>query len=198
MDSDSFIFDDDIEEIGADVDAFCPKCKADTTHVVITKYEDEIRRVQCNACSDVHAYRKPRGEAEEEGTGEAERPTRGGRKVQKKATFEEFFAKHDQALARPYSFRDTYVENDIVHHPKFGIGFASETMEDDKVEITFQDSRRILVHNRKALPGAPPELARPPKPRPVPQVDRSRDRGRAGGGKAAARTAAKAAGKAMS
>ena len=62
MESDSFIFDDDIEEIGSDVEAFCPKCKADTAHTIITKYEDEIRRVQCSPCGDVHAYRKPRGE----------------------------------------------------------------------------------------------------------------------------------------
>src|SRR5215471_15466869 len=66
MESDSFIFDDDIEEIGSDVEAFCPKCKADTAHTIITKYEEEIRRVQCSPCGDVHAYRKPRGEIEDE------------------------------------------------------------------------------------------------------------------------------------
>ena len=84
MDSDSFIFDDDIEEIGSDVEAFCPKCKADTPHVVITKYEDEIRRVQCNSCSDVHAYRKPRGETEEEAPVEPEKPSK--KRVVKKPT----------------------------------------------------------------------------------------------------------------
>ena len=61
-----FIFDDDVDEVGAEVEAHCPKCKADTQHVVISKYEDEIRRVQCNPCGDVHPYRKPRGESEEE------------------------------------------------------------------------------------------------------------------------------------
>jgi hypothetical protein len=164
MESDSFIFDDDIEEIGSDVEAFCPKCKADTAHTIITKYEEEIRRVQCSPCGDVHAYRKPRGEVEEE-TAQADERNR--KKVLKKATWDEFFAKHDNAAARPYTFRDTYIENDIVTHPKFGVGFASETYDEDKVEITFKDQRRVLVHNRKELPGAPPELARAPKPRPV-------------------------------
>jgi len=45
-----FMFEDEVDEVGSDVEAFCPKCKADTTHVVISKYEDEIRRVQCNPC----------------------------------------------------------------------------------------------------------------------------------------------------
>ena len=61
-----FMFEDDVDEVGSDVEAYCPKCKADTTHVVISKYEDEIRRVQCNPCGDVHSFRKPRGEAEED------------------------------------------------------------------------------------------------------------------------------------
>ena len=61
-----FIFDDDVDEVGAEVEAHCPKCKADTQHVVVSKYEDEIRRVQCNPCGDVHPYRKPRGESDEE------------------------------------------------------------------------------------------------------------------------------------
>src|SRR5215468_6011223 len=93
MESDSFIFDDDIEEIGSDVEAYCPKCKGDTAHIIITKYEDEIRRVQCSPCSDVHAFRKPRGEGvEEEVAPEPEKPTKKG-KVQKKYTWDEFFTK---------------------------------------------------------------------------------------------------------
>jgi hypothetical protein len=162
VDSESFIFDEETAEDAGDVEAFCPKCKADTAHTVITKYEEEVRRVQCSPCGDVHAFRKPRGEDVEEAAPEPEKPRR---RVAKKPTWEEFFRKRDESAARPYSFRDTYVENDMISHPKFGVGFASETMEHDKVEITFQDGRRILVHNRKDLPGAPPELARPPKPR---------------------------------
>jgi hypothetical protein len=188
MESDSFIFDDDIEEVGADTDAFCPKCKSDTGHTIITKYEEEIRRVQCSACGDVHAFRKPRGETDEEAALEPDKPSK--RKVRQKPTWEEFFQKHDPSQGRPYSFRDTYVESDIVSHPKFGVGFASEAVDDDKVEITFRDSRRVLVHNRKELPGAPPELARPPKPRPVAKTDKKK-RGALAKGKRDAKTSAK-------
>jgi len=161
--------------------------------VIITKYEDEIRRVQCNSCSDVHAFRKPRGEEAEETPVEPERQSK--KRVVKKPTWDEFFAKHDPGLGRPYSFRDSYIENDIVHHPKFGVGFASETMDEDKIEITFKDSRRVLVHNRKELPGAPPELARPPRPRPQPKPEKGKAaRGKASSGAAAA-AKAKADGK---
>jgi hypothetical protein len=147
-----FMFEDDVDEVGSDVEAYCPKCKADTTHVVISKYEDEIRRVQCNPCGDVHSFRKPRGEAEED---MPEPVAARKRALLKKLTWEEFFAKHGEKNAKPYEFRETYRENAIVFHPKFGKGFVSEVVSESKVEITFGDTRRILVHNRKDIPGSP-------------------------------------------
>jgi hypothetical protein len=147
-----FMFEDEVDEVGSDVEAFCPKCKADTTHVVISKYEDEIRRVQCNPCGDVHSFRKPRGEAEDD---VPEPVAARKRAMMKKLTWEEFFAKHGEKDAKPYEFRESYRENQIVSHPKFGKGFVSETVSESKVEITFADARRILVHNRKDIPGSP-------------------------------------------
>jgi hypothetical protein len=147
-----FMFEDEVDEVGSDVEAYCPKCKGDTTHVVISKYEDEIRRVQCNPCGDVHSFRKPRGDVEDD---VPEPIAAKKRALMKKPTFEEFFAKHSDKNAKPYEFREHYHENVIVTHPKFGKGFVSEIMSDSKVEVTFKDSRRVLVHNRKDMPGLP-------------------------------------------
>jgi hypothetical protein len=147
-----FMFEDEVDEVGSDVEAYCPKCKGDTTHVVISKYEDEIRRVQCNPCGDVHSFRKPRGDVEDD---VPEPIAAKKRAMMKKATFDEFFAKHSDKNAKPYEFREHYHENVIVTHPKFGKGFISEILSDSKVEVTFKDSRRVLVHNRKDMPGLP-------------------------------------------
>jgi hypothetical protein len=147
-----FMFEDEVDEVGSDVEAYCPKCKGDTTHVVISKYEDEIRRVQCNPCGDVHSFRKPRGDVEED---VPEPIAAKKRAMMKKPTFEEFFAKHSDKNAKPYEFREQYHENVIVTHPKFGKGFISEILSDSKVEVTFKDARRVLVHNRKNMPGLP-------------------------------------------
>src|SRR5215471_14676038 len=99
-----FIFDDDVDEVGAEVEAHCPKCKADTTHVIISKYEDEIRRVQCNPCGDVHSYRKPRGESEE-----PEEPATPKKKVKAKPTWEQVMAKSKKA-PRPYALGEYFKE----------------------------------------------------------------------------------------
>ena len=49
------MFEDEVDEVGSDVEAYCPKCKADTTHVVISKYEDEFGR--CSATPAVTCIR---------------------------------------------------------------------------------------------------------------------------------------------
>lgn len=161
-----FIFDDDVDEVGSDIESYCPKCKSDTSHTVITKYEDEIRRVQCSPCGDVHPYRKPRTEAEDE---IPEPIAAKKRATLKKPTWQEAMDRggaKGRNHARPYSIRDSYAEGDAVLHPKFGIGFVTEISE-NKVEVTFEDERRVLVHNRPDLAAVMPAIAQVPAPRPA-------------------------------
>ena len=160
------LFDDDQDEVGSEIEAYCPspRCKADTNHTVISMYEDEIRRVQCQVCGDVHAYRKPRGDAVEAQEGAAAER----KKLSRKPSWDEAMGQvteQDLASCRPYSIRDTYEEMDVVSHPKFGTGFVTELLPDNKVEITFKDERRVLVHNRSDLATKMPELAEMPAPR---------------------------------
>ena len=142
-----FIFDDDVDEVGAEVEAHCPKCKADTQHVVVSKYEDEIRRVQCNPCGDVHPYRKPRGESDEE---EPAPPVK-KKAVKAKPTWEQVMAKHAKKQPKAYQLGEYFKEMEVLSHPKFGLGFVTENIGDDKIEVTFKDDKRVLVHNRKGL-----------------------------------------------
>ena len=142
-----FIFDDDVDEVGAEVEAHCPKCKADTQHVVVSKYEDEIRRVQCNPCGDVHPYRKPRGESDEEEPAPAVKK----KAVKAKPTWEQVMAKHAKKQPKAYQLGEYFKEMEVLSHPKFGVGFVTENIGDDKIEVTFKDDKRVLVHNRKGL-----------------------------------------------
>src|SRR5436190_15916997 len=146
------MFEEDSDEVGGEIEAYCPspRCKADTTHTIISMYEDEVRRVQCVVCGEVHAYRKPRGEAGEEGSAEGSAPAK--RKPGSKPSWEDAMARAsepDLANCRPYSIRDTYEEGDVVSHPVFDVGFVTELLPDNKVEIIFRDGPRILVHNRR-------------------------------------------------
>jgi hypothetical protein len=160
------IFEEDADEVGGEIEAYCPspRCKADTTHTIISMYEDEVRRVQCVVCGEVHAFRKPRGDGPEgEGDSVGKKPS------QKKMSWDEAMSRAsdtDLANCRPYSIRDTYEDGDVVHHPVFDIGFVVEQLPDNKVEVIFRDGgARILVHNRGDLAARMPEIAEVPMPR---------------------------------
>src|SRR5262249_20463712 len=173
-----FIFEEDRDEVGSDIEAYCPKCKADTAHTVITKYEEEVRRVQCSTCGDVHAYRKPRGEVEEE---QPEPVAAKKRAATKKPSWQEAYTKAgNKAIgnARPYTIRDHDHEGEIVSHPQLRVRFATEITE-NKAEVTFQDERRVLVHNRPDLAAQMPAIA----PVPAPREEKPKTARRSGGGK---------------
>jgi hypothetical protein len=159
------IFEEEADEVGGEIEAYCPspRCKADTTHTIISMYEDEVRRVQCVVCGEVHAYRKPRGDGSEDG-GE------GGKKnAARRVTWDEAMSRAsdtDLGNCRPYSIRDTYEDGDVVYHPVFDIGFVVEQLPDNKVEVIFRDGgARILVHNRGDLASRMPDIAEVPAPR---------------------------------
>ena len=159
------IFEEEADEVGGEIEAYCPspRCKADTTHTIISMYEDEVRRVQCVVCGEVHAYRKPRGDGEG-GDGE------GGKKnAARRVTWDEAMSRAtdtDLGNCRPYSIRDTYEDGDVVYHPVFDIGFVVEQLPDNKVEVIFRDGgARILVHNRGDLASRMPDIAEVPAPR---------------------------------
>ncbi|HRC55839.1 MAG TPA: hypothetical protein PKU97_07940, partial [Kofleriaceae bacterium] len=159
------IFEEDADEVGGEIEAYCPspRCKADTTHTIISMYEDEVRRVQCVVCGEVHAYRKPRGDGEE--AGEAAKAKRPERKVK----WEDGLARAtdtDLSNCRPYSIRDTYEEGDVVSHPVFDIGFVTELLPDNKVAVIFREGDpKILVHNRGDLATRMPDISEIPAPR---------------------------------
>ena len=159
------IFEEDSAEVGAEIEAYCPspRCKADTTHTIISMYEEEVRRVQCVVCGEVHAYRKPRGDGDGEADGAAKRA------LQKRLTWEDALGRasdNDLNGSRPYSIRDAYEEGDVVHHPVFDIGFVVELLPDNKVEVIFRDGgSRVLVHNRGDLASRMPDISEIPVPR---------------------------------
>jgi Zn ribbon nucleic-acid-binding protein len=170
------IFEEDADAVGGEIEAYCPspRCKADTTHTIISMYEDEVRRVQCVVCGEVHAYRKPRGDGEggEDG-GHA-------KSHNKRLTWDDAMARAsdtDLGNARPYSIRDSYEEGDVVLHPTFDVGFVIEQLPDNCVAMVFRNvpEPKRFIHNRGVEYAARmPEIAEIPVPREAKKKKRSK------------------------
>ena len=166
------IFDEEADEVGGEIEAYCPspRCKADTTHTIISMYEDEVRRVQCVVCGEVHAYRKPRGDGPDESGAPGPDGVAPKRMTSSRVTWKDAMSRAseaDLANCRPYSIRDTYEVGDVVMHPKFDVGFVTELLPDNKVAMAFkdEDEPRVLVHNRGDLAPQMPGISEIPPPR---------------------------------
>src|SRR5690606_13063034 len=105
---------------------------------------EEVRRVQCAVCGDIHAFKKPRGAAED-----AEPVSVTRRRKLEKLDWLAGIENYDRSSAVRYSPKTALALHQIVIHPSFGVGFVSEVLGDNKVELTFRNNvARVVVHGR--------------------------------------------------
>ncbi len=129
-------------KVGGEVDAFCTRCELVLAHTIHALLAGRPVKVECNTCHSVHRYRsvpgRPSGRAAPDAS--RARPAVAG--------FEELLAKHDVAAAQPYSPKKRFALDDVVDHGVFGRGFVSGLRDGDKIEITFRNDVKVLVHGR--------------------------------------------------
>lgn len=130
---------------GGETVAYCTKCRADTQHIILESYGEEIRRVQCSVCGDMHAFKPPRGGDDDNPEPLVATKKRGQRKVK----WLEGISNADRGNAARYSPKTEFAVGQLVVHPHFGVGFVSDLTGDRKVEVMFRnDLARVLVHGR--------------------------------------------------
>lgn len=128
----------------------CSKCGVDRYHRVLTHTNETTVRLKCEVCAKTgnHNLEAKKTSAAKGKTGRS--PS--ARSVSAKAAahaseFEAFKSGVDSAKAVPYSMKITFKEEQVVQHPKFGIGLV-RSVQGDKIEVFFEDEVRFLVHAR--------------------------------------------------
>jgi hypothetical protein len=138
--------------VGSNVDAWCGKCKLVLAHTVEAMVGTTVKRVNCNTCSAQHMYKaRPPGSrsATKRKTSEKTASGRPQRVSNKRASdYDKYMNGRDASGARRYSPKSLFVQNDLVQHPKFGLGVATAIKDGGKFEILFPDGPRVLVHGR--------------------------------------------------
>ncbi len=135
---------------GHDIDTYCSRCKLDLAHVIIAVSAGTPVRVVCKTCRSEHAFRKPKRKT----TGVTKRAT--AKKAASTApqgplsteAYHQMLSGRDLARSRRYTIRETFEVDDIVDHKKFGIGLVTKMLGDQKIEVTFREGAKVLVHDR--------------------------------------------------
>ena len=128
------------KEVGGEATSICMRCKKATVHIIISKVEDRIARVQCRTCGGLHRYRDP------------DAPLKPVRKRFGKVSPEEVWGKMVNLATPqkkiPYTFSGHFKVNDLIDHNAFGLGVVTQLLSGDKIQGVFKDGEKILVARR--------------------------------------------------
>jgi hypothetical protein len=121
-------------------------------HVIVAMVGDAIARVKCNTCGGEHAYRPPPSASE--ATAKKRRAERKSSNIERIGTrsaagdYELLMKGRDTAGAVPYKPTMPLQREDVIAHPKFGVGLVTEIKEGQKAHVAFPDGGRILIYGR--------------------------------------------------
>lgn len=132
----------DALEVGGELDAWCTTCKLMKWHTVVALVEGKPAKVQCQGCSKQHQYRaQPPGKAKP-------RAARAAATSAAPAVDFDTLVGGRAGEARPYSPETRYELNDVLRHPTFDVGVVTATPAPQKIEVTFRETKKILLHDR--------------------------------------------------
>jgi hypothetical protein len=145
------------KKVGGEVVAFCTKCRMDLAHTIIAMDGTKPARVQCNTCNGQHNYRgKAEAAAKAPKAPKAAKTAKAGssrssdgksKSERVRLSFEDQVASK-RGGARVYSTKSSFIVDELVNHPTFGVGYV-EGVRLDKVDVVFKSGTKTLVHGRK-------------------------------------------------
>lgn len=144
-------------KVGGEVDAFCTRCKMTLAHTILAMVGTKVARVKCNTCGGDHAYRGEPGK-----TSSKPRKSRAAGGVAKTIiSWQERVDAKNPASAKKYSTKETFVAEDLLEHPTFGVGIVS-AVRGDKIDVAFKGEQKTLMHGKSGgAPADKPKFAPP-------------------------------------
>jgi hypothetical protein len=103
-----------------------------------------VRKVTCTMCNTTHNFRGS-------SPAETKKPprtstARAGSQRKRASTFS---IPAGQPI-KLYEMGSYFSEGDIINHPKFGLGSVESLLAPNKIEVRFQEGKKILLHNMKS------------------------------------------------
>lgn len=140
---------------GGEIDAHCGKCELNLAHTIIAMVGPKVVKVRCNTCGGEHQYRGVQPLVKATSFAAPKKSSSGAAPKAKAVvvTWDEQFKGKDLTKAKKYSPRETFVVDDVVDHPTFGMGLV-RAVRGDKVEIAFKQEDKVLVHGKAPPPAA--------------------------------------------
>lgn len=130
-------------KVGGDILSYCGRCKVELLHTVVAMMDGQPVKVQCKSCASNHKLRRTSG------VKSATKRTSKPRTPKTVVRVAELWEQKVSAATKdpvPYSVKSTFAKEDLIQHPKFGIGIVEQVVSTKKINVFFRDAERVLVH----------------------------------------------------
>ncbi len=142
---------------GDDVEAWCTRCRMNLNHRVIAMVGSEIKRVHCLTCGGDHKYYPPKYEGSRTSSVRSAKAPKTARPVKAKENSAARAASEwrtvmsempADCIPRAYRVAESYRSSEFIEHPVLGTGRVTDILGAQRIEVIFEDGRKILICNR--------------------------------------------------
>lgn len=139
--------------VGQEIAAYCGKCKDERSHTVAAMDGDTVKRVTCSSCGGTHNYKlAPAAAATRSATGatgDSEARPAKKRASSRRPKEGDAFSIDPKRPVKPYDMNNSFSAGDVINHSKFGLGAVETAFPPNKIEVRFQEGKKLLLHNMK-------------------------------------------------
>ena len=139
--------------VGQEINAYCGKCKDERSHTVAAMDGDAVKRVTCSSCGGTHNYKLTPAAASKSAsaaTGEGAAPQPAKKRASSRRSKEaDAFRIDPKRPVKPYDMNNSFSAGDVINHSKFGLGAVETSLPPNKIEVRFQEGKKLLLHNMR-------------------------------------------------
>ena len=135
--------------VGQELSAFCGKCKDERTHIVAAMDGEIVRRVTCSMCGSTHNYKVKPAVSPDSAPGSVAAATTKRKTSARRTKEANTFSIDPKRPVKSYDMNNIFSAGDVINHPKFGLGAVEITLPPNKIEVRFQEGKKMLLHNMK-------------------------------------------------
>lgn len=110
-------------------------------------------KVQCKTCKATHSFKDPGATKAKTSVNKVIKSAKAKSRGSKRSTetVGELWTKainKNTTGTKSYTIKGSFITGDIIDHPTFGQGVVEKLIDDNKIEVLFQDDYRTLMHKK--------------------------------------------------
>ncbi len=141
--------------VGKEVLSYCSKCKLTLAHIIVTMKDSKTPdKVQCKTCKATHAFKDPSAAKAKTSVNKVIKTAKAKSRTGSRKSTETVGELWTKAInknttgTKDYTIKGSFITGDVIDHPTFGQGVVEKLIDNNKIEVLFQDDYRTLLHKK--------------------------------------------------